>query len=179
MQKCIGAMVLATKELQSPYLRVRGSIQVFTSEERSFFSDVMAQAIRTASQGFKVLVVQFLKGGINQGHNNPVLLSENLTWIRSNNQRCINDLNVTEEEKESILDLWRYVSQVIEEGGCNLVVLDELSLAIYLKFIKEEEVLDLINNRPQYIDVVLTGSNMSQALLEKADQITKVKTQRY
>lgn len=177
MQSSISTMVLASKELHSPYLKIKGSIQLFTSKERTYFNEVMAQAIRTASQGFKVLIVQFLKGGINQGRDNPVLLSENLTWIRSNLQRSIsNNVDISIEEKNSILDIWNYSKELIESGACNLVVLDELSLAINFGLIEEDEVLDLLNNRPSYIDVILTGSEMPEKLLDRADQVTKVKT---
>ena len=49
-----------------PY-SVEGLIQVFTNSQRSFFTSVMAQALRIAGQGTPVLIVQFLKGGIRQG----------------------------------------------------------------------------------------------------------------
>ena len=48
-------------------LTVAGLVQVFTSTQRSFFTSVMANALRMAGQGTSVLIVQFLKGGINQG----------------------------------------------------------------------------------------------------------------
>lgn len=176
MQSSISTMVLASKELHSPYLKIKGSIQLFTSKERTYFNEVMAQAIRTASQGFRVLIVQFLKGGINQGRDNPVLLSENLTWIRSNLQRTIsNKENISTEERDSILDIWNYTKDLINKGENTLVVLDELSVAIKFGFIEEAEVLELISNRPQYIDILLTGSNMPNSLIERADQVTKVR----
>jgi cob(I)alamin adenosyltransferase len=60
-------------------------------------------------------------------------------------------------------------------GKYDLVVLDELSLAIHFGLIPEEEVLDLLDNRPSHVDVILTGPNMPNTLLDQADQITQIR----
>ena len=56
--------------LTLPY-PVEGLVQVFTSSHRNFFTSVIAQSLRIAGQGTSVLIVQFLKGGIRQGHDHP------------------------------------------------------------------------------------------------------------
>jgi cob(I)alamin adenosyltransferase len=57
---------------------LEGLVQVFTSPQRSFFTNVIAQGLRIAGQGTPVLVVQFLKGGIGQGHQHPIRLGQYL-----------------------------------------------------------------------------------------------------
>lgn len=154
---------------------VEGLVQVFTSAHRSFFTSVMAQALRIAGQGTPVLVVQFLKGGINQGHERPTQLGQNLDWIRCDLPRCIDTPQLDEEEKQALQQLWQYTQTVIFEGKYSLVVLDELSLAINFGLIPEEEVLALIENRPHQVDIILTGPEMPQAILDSADQITEIR----
>ena len=58
----------------APDAIVRGLVQVFVTPDRTFLTDVMAQALRVAGQGQSVLVMQFLKGGIRQGGNRPISL---------------------------------------------------------------------------------------------------------
>lgn len=157
------------------HLSVEGLVQVFTSFHRSFFTGVMAQALRIAGQGTSVLVVQFLKGGIGQGHNCPVKLSQSLDWIRCDIPRCIDTPELDESEVRSLLQLWQHTQEVVCQGKYDLVVLDELSLAINFGLISQAEVLEFLKRRPRQIDIILTGPEMPQAILDVADQITELR----
>ena len=156
-------------------LSVEGLVQVFTSFHRNFFTGVMAQALRIAGQGTSVLVVQFLKGGIGQGHDRPVQLSQNLDWIRCDIPRCIDTPELDEAEIVSLLELWQHTQAVVHQGKYDLVVLDELSLAINFGLIPQAEVLAFLKQRPRQVDVILTGPDMPQAILDVADQITELR----
>ncbi|MBW4625811.1 MAG: P-loop NTPase family protein [Brasilonema octagenarum HA4186-MV1] len=160
--------------LDVPY-SVEGIIQVFTTYHRSFFTSVVAQALRIAGQGTPVLVVQFLKGGIRQGQENPIRLGQKLDWIRCDLPRCIDTPHLDESETKSLQKLWQYTQKVVCEGKYSLVVLDELSLAIHFGLIAETEVLAFLAKRPSQIDIVLTGSQMPKSILEIADQITEIR----
>lgn len=154
---------------------VEGLVQVFTCSHRNFFTNVMAQSLRIAGQGTPVLVVQFLKGGINQGHQHPTRLGQHLDWIRCDLPRYIDTPQLGETENQSLCQLWQHTQQVVSEGKYSLVVLDELSLAINFGLIALEEVLALLEQRPSHVDVILTGPEMPQPLLDVADQITQVR----
>ncbi len=169
---------LETPALDSPCslpYPIEGLVQVFTCSHRSFFTGVIAQALRIAGQGTSVLVVQFLKGGLNQGHEHPVQLGQNLDWIRCNLPRCIDTPHLDETETRSLQELWQHTQKVVCEGKYSLVVLDELSLAINFGLIPQEEVLAFLEKRPGHVDIILTGPEMPQALLDVADQITQVR----
>jgi cob(I)alamin adenosyltransferase len=154
---------------------IEGLIQVVTGPQRSFFTNVMAQALRIAGQGNSVLVVQFLKGGIGQGADHPTQLGQNLDWLRCNLPRCIQSPDITEEEAIALRDLWNHTRAVVSQGQYSLVVLDELSLAIQFGLIPESEVLELLAQRPTQVDVILTGPDMPSALLDIADQVTELR----
>ena len=170
-------------QLQTPKLNlthslpytVQGLVQVFTAPHRCFFTSVMAQALRIAGQGNPVLAVQFLKGGINQGHQHPVRLGQNLDWVRCDLSRCIDKADLDEMERRSIEQLWQYVQNTVREGSYALVILDELSLAVNLGLIPESEVLALIDSKPHHLDIILTGPSMPPAILEVADQVTEIR----
>lgn len=154
---------------------IEGLLQVFTSSHRSFFTSVMAQALRIAGQGTHVLVVQFLKGGIHQGYEHPVRLGQNLDWIRCNLPRCIDTPHLDDAEMEALLELWEHTQKEVLEGKYSLVVLDELSLAMNFGLIPESEVLELLKRRPPHVDVILTGPEMPKVILDIADQITEMR----
>lgn len=154
---------------------VEGIVQVFTCPYRSFFTNVMAQALRIAGQGTPVLVVQFLKGGIAQGYQHPVRLGQHLDWIRCDLPRCIDTAQVEEAEAIAIRDLWQYTQAVVAQGQYSMVVLDELSLAINFGLLSELEVLSFLNKRPAQVDMILTGPEMPSSILDMADQITELR----
>lgn len=152
---------------------VAGTVQVFTSPYRSFFPNVMVQALRTAGQGMSVLVVQFLKGGIAQGVDQPMQLGQNLDWIRCDMPHCVHGPEVSAEAQVAIQDLWLHTQAVVQQGRYSLVVLDELSLAIHYNLLAEAELMTFLEQRPPQVDVILTGPNMPLGLLEIADQVTE------
>lgn len=161
-----------------PWLHaIEGTIQVFTSPYRSFFTHVMVQAMRVAGQGNAVFIAQFLKGGIGQGVKHPMRFGQELDWIRANISRAITVQDATEEEQLAIARLWQHTEAVVMQGRYSLVVLDELSLAIQLGLIAEASVLQLLKERPKQVDVILTGPDMPEALLAIADQVTEFRRQ--
>ena len=160
--------------LSLPY-SVEGLLQVFTSSQRSFFTSVMAQALRIAGQGTPVLIVQFLKGGIRQGHEQPTQMGQHLDWIRCDLPRCIDNSDLDAAENQALQQLWQHTQKVVNEGKYSLLVLDELSLAINFGLIPETEVLEFLSQRPPHVDIILTGSQMPTSLLDVADQITEIR----
>ncbi|WAL60643.1 P-loop NTPase family protein [Thermocoleostomius sinensis] len=157
-----------------PYA-IEGLVQVFTCPHRSFFTGVMAQALRIAGQGTPVLIVQFLKGGIGQGPRQPIQLGQHLDWMRCSLMRCINTPELEPTETDALRELWEHTQTVVSEGKYSLVVLDELSLAIQFGLISEAEVLHFLKHRPSQVDVILTGPEMPSAILDVADQITELR----
>ena len=158
--------------VRHPFLQaIEGSLRVFTSVHRSFFTNVMVQALHAADQGMAVLVAQFLKGGIDQGPHHMTHMGQNLDWIRCGYPGCIFD--TTDDAQTAVDELWTYVKTVIQADNYGLVMLDELSLAIDYGLVSEAEVLDLLNQRPPQMDIILTGPKMPYAILAMADQVTE------
>jgi cob(I)alamin adenosyltransferase len=169
------ALASPSSIVRHPLLQtVEGTVQVFTALHRSFFTDVMVQALRIADQGKAVLIVQFLKGGIHQGPDQPMQLGQNLDWIRCAMPHCIHDSEtISLVEKQAVKDLWLYTKAVVSRGRYGLVVFDELSLAVNYGLIPTQDAVDFLNQRPPQVDVILTGPAMPNALLTVADQVTE------
>ncbi|MEM9264466.1 MAG: cob(I)yrinic acid a,c-diamide adenosyltransferase [Cyanobacteria bacterium P01_F01_bin.13] len=161
-----------SKVLRHPFLQaLEGSLRVFTSVHRSFFTNVMVQALRSADQGMAVLVAQFLKGGIDQGPGHLTHMGQNLDWVRCGYSGCV--FETTDDAQTAVSELWTYVKAVVQANKYGLVMLDELSLAIDYGLIPEAEVLDLLEQRPAQMDIILTGPKMPYSILSMADQVTE------
>ncbi|MEM6500989.1 MAG: cob(I)yrinic acid a,c-diamide adenosyltransferase [Cyanobacteria bacterium P01_C01_bin.89] len=157
--------------------RTEGLVQVFTYPQRLFPVDTIAQAMRLAGHGTPVLLVQFLKGGINQGTAHPVSLVQNLDWIRGMLDRTVDPAvdTLTQAEIEGIQTLWTYVTEQVQENRYDVVVLDELSVAVSLGAITPEAVLEFLETRADYVDVIFNGPTLPDWLLAVADRVTEVR----
>jgi len=154
--------------------RTQGVMQVFTAPDRTFYVDVIAQALRLGGQGTSVLIAQFFKGGIRQGVEAPRKLGQNLEWLRCDLSRNIESgTELTDKESTAILDLWGYVKNLISKGTHQLIVLDELNLAIERSLISESEIIETLKSRPPKVDITLTGANIPDSLINIADQVTQ------
>jgi cob(I)alamin adenosyltransferase len=164
----------ASSVIRHPLLQtIEGTVQVFTAVHRSFFTNVMVQALRIAEQGKAVLIVQFMKGGIHQGADQPMQFGQNLDWIRASMACCIHGSEVSADERQAVQDLWHHTQAVVSKGRYGLVVLDELSMAMNSDLIPTQDVVTFLRQRPPQVDVILTGPDMPEVVLNMADQVTE------
>ena len=112
----------------------------------------------------RVLISQFLKGGVNQGPNGVINLCGRLEWIRPAIETCLpeqleeRDLSLTRKYQEkAIKELWEFCKKRLFEKNLDKIVLDEIGMAINLGFIEENDLISMINNRPSSTDIILTG----------------------
>lgn len=153
---------------------IKGSIQVFIAPHRNLYADIIAQGLRVAGQGTEVLLVQLFQAGINQGLSNPRRLMENLVWLRCDAQRDLSnrDIELNDDEKFAVLELWNYAKTAIKSGHKGLVVLDEVNLLVERSLITEEELLKVLEARSPKVNIILTGDSMPVSISDYADQVT-------
>jgi cob(I)alamin adenosyltransferase len=162
---------LKTATLVTP---LKGNVQVFIAPHRNLYADIIAQALRVAGQGTKVLLVQLFQTGINQGLSNPRRLVENLEWLRCDALRDLSkdEIELTEAEKAAVMELWEYAKTAIKSAKAGLVVLDEANLLVGRSLISEEELLEVLETRSPKVNIILTGAFMPERISDYADQVT-------
>ncbi|MFZ9568658.1 MAG: cob(I)yrinic acid a,c-diamide adenosyltransferase [Vulcanococcus sp.] len=156
-----------------------GQLQVHTAPFRGSFSGVLSQALRSAGLGSRVLVSQFLKGGVDQGLERSVWLCGRLQWLRPAVSGCLMDPAVPGEagqaDRDAVLEIWTYTREQLLSGQLEQLVLDELGLAIELGYLPEADVVQALEQRHYHLDVILTGPSMPSSLLAMADQVTQLR----
>jgi len=153
---------------------IKGNVQVFIAPHRNLYADIIAQALRVAGQGTQVLLIQLFQAGINQGLSNPRRLVENLEWLRCDAHRDLSnpEIELTDEEKTAVLELWDYAKIAIKSGSTGLVVLDEANLLVARSLITKEELLEVLETRSPKVNIILTGASMPESIADYADQVT-------
>ena len=160
-----------------------GQIQIYQSPHRGSYSTIIRDSLRNAALGKKVLLIQFMKGGVKQGIANAVKLCGNLTWVRSSNsfdqynsKEIEKNENLTKSIHESIYELWNFCKKELLSGENEQVILDEIFLAIEMKIIDKDDLISTLENRFITGDVILTGTDIPKDLLLMANQITELRS---
>jgi cob(I)alamin adenosyltransferase len=149
-------------------------IQIVDTPEDRFCTEIVADALKIASTGERVLVVQLLKGGIAQGHDRVLNIAQNLDWVRCNLTRNILVADLNDLEAHNFQQLWKYVKTAVrptQDGEAvlsqySLIILDDLSRSIELGLITIESATKFLTNLPAGIDIILTGTNPHPGILE-------------
>ena len=160
-----------------------GQIQIFQSSYRGSYPSIIRDCLRNAALGRKVLLIQFMKGGVKQGIENPVKLCGNLTWVRSshsydhhNNEEFESNNNLKKSIHKSTNDLWNFCKKELITGENDQIILDEIFLAIEMNIIDKDDLISTLENRFISGDVILTGTDIPKDLLLMANQITELRS---
>ncbi len=160
-----------------------GQIQIYHSSYRGSYPFIIRDSLRNAAIGRKVLLIQFMKGGVKQGVENAVKLCGNLTWVRSshsfdqyNFEEIENNKNLKKSIHESTIELWNFCKKEIKSGENDQIILDEIFLAIEMKIIDKDDLISTLENRFISGDVILTGTDIPKDLLLMANQITELRS---
>ena len=160
-----------------------GQIQIYQSSYRGSYSSIVRDSLRNAALGRKVLLVQFMKGGVKQGVSNAVKLCGNLTWLRSSHsfdqyhsEEIENNKNLKNSIHKSIDELWNYCKKELLCGENDQIILDEIFLAIQMQIIDKDDLISTLENRLISGDVILTGTDIPKDLLLMANQITELRS---
>ncbi|MBO8222143.1 cob(I)alamin adenolsyltransferase [Prochlorococcus marinus str. XMU1401] len=160
-----------------------GQIQIYQSLYRGSYTSVIRDSLRNAALGRKVLLIQFMKGGVKQGVDHAVKLCGNLTWVRSshsydqyNSEAIENNKTLKKSIYESTIELWNFCKRELQSGKNDQIILDEIFLAIDMKFIDKDDLISTLENRFISGDVILTGTDIPKDLLLMANQITELRS---
>jgi cob(I)alamin adenosyltransferase len=103
-----------------------------------------------------------------------------LQWLRPATSLCLEGPPAPAESADpdpraAVQEVWDYSRETLLAGQVDLMVLDELGLAVELGWLDGDEVRQTLEQRPLHLDVILTGPAMPPALLAMADQLTELR----
>ena len=170
-------------KLKTKRFTQNGEIQIYQSPYRGSYSFIIRDCLRNAALGRKVLLVQFMKGGVKQGITNAIKLCGNLDWIRSaqsfdqyDSEEIENNKDLRNSINESTYELWDFCKKELLLGEYDQIILDEIFLAIEMKIIDKDDLISTLENRFISGDVILTGTGIPKDLLLMANQITELRS---
>ena len=155
----------------------KGLIHIYTGEGKGKTTAAIGLAVRAAGQGLKVLFVQFFKlDDASSGEKEILKKLSGIELLRSNVRHPIFTKEKTDKEllKQSISQIFETVKKKIASDGINLLVLDEINSVLSGGWLAINDMVNFLKNKPEGLEVVLTGRDAPVELVKMADYVTEM-----
>ncbi len=158
--------------------RDKGLLIVYTGDGKGKTTAALGMVIRAIGYGWKVCIIQFIKGSWKYGELDGIKrLSPNveLNVMGEGFVGIIDDNKSFEEHRNAAKKALETSIEKMLSGLYELVILDELNVAVNLGLITQDELEELILRKPERLHLVITGRNARKWLIENADLVTEMK----
>jgi len=152
----------------------KGYIQVYTGNGKGKTTAALGLSLRAVGAGFNVFIAQFVKGMEYSELNSIKQLSPKIT-LKQFGRDCFINREPENADIKAARKGFEEIKEIVACGNFELVILDEINIATYYKLISVEEILELLNSKPENVEIVLTGRNVDERIIERADLVTEMK----
>ena len=163
-----------------------GLVQMFWGNGKGKTTAALGEGFRAAGRGFKVHLIQFMKGGIDgnkdfeeYGELKALRQFPNFSHKRFGVKKWV----IGKPEPEHLVqgsDALKYAAEIVSSGKYDLVIIDEILYAVQLGVVSEQDVLAVIEAKLANTELVLTGSHRPfPKIFEKADLVTEMKKHKH
>jgi len=151
-----------------------GLVTVFTGNGKGKTSAALGVVLRAAGHGLRVHIIYFMKGDFPYGERQALSHLDNVDISHFGHETFVDPANVRPEEIAEARRGLEKAREVLRSGNYDVVVLDEINVAVAWKLLDLESVLELLRNRPPDVELLLTGRYAVTELMEAADLVTEM-----
>ena len=154
----------------------KGMVQVYTGAGKGKTTAALGMCMRAAGHGMRCKVYQFMKGRIDYGELMAVKRFDGLIELIQGGRDCFvsKDCPADEDVKMAKETLVK-AREAVLSGDIDILVLDEANVALDFGLIKIEDLLDIIEKKPENMELVLTGRNAAPEIIDRADLVTEMR----
>jgi cob(I)alamin adenosyltransferase len=156
----------------------KGIVILLTGKGKGKTTSALGQAFRALGHGWRVCFLQFLKGEWATGEAESAgkfgdrlffkSLGLGFTWKGER-----------EEHVQAAREAFRFAAEKVMSDDYDLLVLDELTYLVHYQIVSEQEVTELIKKRPPRLNLLITGRNATQALIDECDIVSRIEPLKY
>lgn len=154
-------------------------LYIFTGNGKGKTTAALGQAMRAVGEGKKVLMVQFIKGPWKSGEDESAkLLLPNFKLVKMGRGfvGIMGDTLPREEHEKAAEEALKYARKEIESGSWDILILDEVSNAVFLNLISKEKVLEFIDFAEKKLEhLIFTGRDAPPEFIDRADLVAEMK----
>ena len=157
-----------------------GQVQVYTGKGKGKTTAAFGLAFRAAGQGYPVFIGQFLKSG-DSGEYQAAQWTHGLVCVRQFGGGGFvgGREGATPEECRLAQAGFAEIRQAMRSGDYALVIADEINVAVEYGLLSVQDILDLLEQRPPWVELVLTGRYAAEAVIAAADLVTEMQPRKH
>jgi cob(I)alamin adenosyltransferase len=156
----------------------QGYVQVYTGNGKGKTTAALGLAMRAAGAGLKVFIGQFVKG-MEYSEIRALQRFEDLVTVKQYGRGCFIRGKPEGADMRAARSGLEEVRQTLCSGVFKVVILDEVNIATYFRLFSVDDLLDLMDARPENVELVITGRNADPRVIERADLVTEMREVRH
>ncbi len=149
-------------------------LQVYTGDGKGKTTAALGAALRASGHGWKVFLLQFMKGSPDYGELKAAALLPNLEIVQKGLPTFVERGNPSEEDCRLAAEGFALAREAISNGKYRMVILDEANVAMEYGLLDVKEVVEMLLGRPNDVEVILTGRGAPPEIVEIADTVTRM-----
>lgn len=157
----------------------RGRIQVYTGSGKGKTTAALGLAFRALGHGKKVLLIQFMKKGQGLGEIKAAQRFPEFKILQAGRSGWVRKGQASLQDKRLARKGWKAARKAIKTQKYDLLILDELNVAIDYGLLQLKQIKEVMKNRPKNIEVVITGRYAHPEILEMADLVSEVRARKH
>lgn len=153
-----------------------GYVQIYTGDGKGKTTASLGLVLRAAGYGHRSCIVSFLKGDPNYGELR--FIREHMPMVDyhlAGRMSFVDPANPDPEDVAIARAGFETAREAVMSGEYHIVVCDEINVAVSLGLVSVDELLELCANKPEHVEIVLTGRDAAPELIERADLVTEMR----
>ncbi len=152
----------------------KGFIHVYTGDGKGKTTAALGLTLRALGAGLRVGIIQFMKGQVYSEIKALEQFVPQVEVLQTGRSKCIRREEVTEEDRQEARHGLYHARQAMEESDLDLLILDEILVAHWFGLVTLEEILTLLKQKPDRLELVLTGRKAPPEVMQMADLVTEM-----
>ncbi len=153
----------------------KGLVHIYTGDGKGKTTSALGLGLRALGHGARVTVIQFMKGWENYGELTEASKIEGLKIIQTGRPDYVYKGKEQPKDYEEAERGMEAARTVMKDGSCDMLILDEINVALAYGLVRMSDVIQLILNKPEGLELILTGRGMHEELIGLADVVTEMR----
>ena len=153
---------------------MKGLVEVYTGNGKGKTTAALGIAFRALGHGYKVYMIQFMKS-VCSGECIQAAKTKNFKIKSFGRASFVNKDNPDPLDIECAKEALNFAKEIVIEGKYDIVILDEINVALDFKLIDIANVINLIKNKPDHVELIFTGRHAPQEIIDVADLVSEIK----
>lgn len=152
----------------------KGYVQVYTGNGKGKTTAAFGLALRAAGAGLRVFIGQFVKG-MHYSELEAVKKFGDLVTVRQYGRRCFIRNAPEDEDIRLAGEGLAEIQSIVADGAYSVVILDEANIAVRFQLFSVDDLLELVESKPEHVELVFTGRDADARLIARADLVTEMR----